>query len=379
MYISRMSEMPIHPELLAWAMNDMSVDAGRLAHEIGKPERLVQSWLSGERKPHQGDLTRVAKTLGRSTQFFFLRRPPERSEMEAKFRSAVTGSSSDPAAELRNLRSARAIQQIAEWWVEQENVRTQLPPVSLEAAEYASIMREFLAWDPRTQVRASSKTAAFRDLREAVEETGIVVLLRDMGENNCRGFSLPNGIAPVIAINSAYKLASLRSYTLLHELAHVAKGTESVCHDGEASSEERWCDRFAAAFLMPENHLRAYFASKGWTSVPVEEIDRVRLISNRYKASWQSVGIRLRELGLAPQSVVDEVFSNSREADGKQGFVPGGKTTPVNRYEEFGSTYTRAILGLRNRDQLTEIDARKRLNVDKDQLAKLTQLVSRAS
>lgn len=365
--------MPVKPAVLAWAMEDSEVTVEVLAAKVGKDSGLVDEWLSGSKMPYKGDLEKIAKLLGRSTQFFFLPAPPQPSATTARFRAAISGASRDPGEELRSLRAAKAAQRLARWWAEEVSQSVQFPIMEKDPARYAAEVRELLGWSPRLQVNASSKSAVFRALRAHIEQLGVVVLLRPMGEENCRGFSFPDDRAPLIAINSKYKLPTLRTYTLLHEFAHLARGHASVCHD-EDTKEERWCDKFAAAFLIPEGHLRKYFESKGWSRVSLATFDRVRLISNRYKASWQSVALRLRDLGLTSQDVVDAVFANSNEDDGGGFNANGGRTTPVVRFDEYGTTFTRAVLGLREAAQITEFDARRQLNVNRDQLESLSSL-----
>lgn len=70
------------------------------------------------------------------------------------------------------------------------------------------------------QLSWSSAGVALRVWREAVEGLGVMVLMLPMGEESCRGFSIWNDVAPLIAINTAW-LPEARIFTMLHELAHL--------------------------------------------------------------------------------------------------------------------------------------------------------------
>lgn len=372
-----MARLPINAAVLAWALEDAGLTKQQAAQHTGRSIAEVDEWLSGSRGPYKGDLEALARRVGRSLQFFFLPAPPEQSLNVLRFRGAIDGESANPAAELRAVRQATSIQKIASWSASlAEAAPVVLPdPAGKSATTFAQEVREFLNWSVAEQVRATSKSAAYKALRSAVESLGVVVLYLDAGDNNCRGFSLPDELAPVIAINSSYPLASLKSFTLLHEFAHLARGSAAVCHDPN-TDDERWCDEFASAFLMPAGHLREYFESKGWSSVSVQQItERVRLTSNRYKASWQAVALRLKQLGFAPQELVDEVFANSGEMS--SGFNPnGGRTRSQIRLDEFGVTFTRAVISLRNQNKLSEFDARRQLDVTGPDFAELKSLTS---
>lgn len=374
-----MVALRINPDVLRWSMRDSDLTVADVAAVTSRSRAVVERWLSGDEMPTKADVEKIGKRAGRSIQFYFLPKPPPESPAVAQFRSAIGRSENDATAEVAAVRSAARLQKVVRWAATDMGPDSiSFPPVVGSATAYAATMRNHLHWHTQTQIDASSKSASFKALRLHVEQTGVTVLLRAMGGNNCRGFSLADSRAPLIAINRDYKLASLRTYTLLHELAHLARGNSSVCFD-EDTAEERWCEQFAASFLMPEESIRAYFKYKHWDAVQVDQIEeRVRLTSNRYKASWQSVAIRLRDLKLADQAVVNQVMSGSGESD--SGFAPGNsRTTPVVRLDEFGSTFTRAVLDLRQNARLSEYDARRYLNVNGSQLGSLELLADGAA
>jgi Zn-dependent peptidase ImmA (M78 family) len=370
-----MSRLPVNANVLEWALADAGVSVDLAAEITGRTPDEVRQWMSPVGvNPHKGDLEKLARRVGRSMQFFFQSRPPAPSANVARFRAAIEGSSRDPAAEIKAIRRATGIQKIVRWANSETNeFPPELPSPIEDPVEYAAILRRVLDWHTGIQTASSSKSAVFKALRARTELRGVSVLYLDAGANNCRGFSLPDTQAPLIALNSQYNLASLKSFTLLHELGHLAHGRAAVCHDPD-TSEEQWCDNFAAAFMLPEAHLRAYMQFKQWEDVaPWNAHDRIRLISNRYKMSWQAVAIRLYRLGLTTQSVVDAVMSNSGEQNA--GFsADGGRTRPVIRYDEYGSTVVRSVLELREQHLINEFDARKRLNVNGDELSTLKDL-----
>jgi Zn-dependent peptidase ImmA (M78 family) len=376
-----MAENAINPQMLDWAMRDASFDLPDLADATGRPQDLVEGWLSGEAKPQTGDLRKMAKLLGRSIHFFFLPEPPSAARPAAEFRAAISGEATTPSQEILEVRFARNVQKIATWSAAESRFgRHQLPTPSKDFRLLAREFRATLNWSVQDQRDAAktSKTAVFRSLRQKVENLGVVVLLRNAGKGNCRGFSLPDGSVPVIYINAAYDLPTLRTYTLLHEMAHVIRGDKEICHESDTPLE-RWCDKFAAAVLLPEDDLRAYLSTKNFRDLD-SNLDAVRLISNRYGSSWSAVSIRLKELGLATQRLADLVETSRGEfLEKKSNFSTVPQTVSRKRAAEFGYTYPRLILDALDNRRLSALDASKYLRAPGPELHNISVHIGRSA
>ena len=67
-----------------------------------------------------------------------------------------------------------------------------------------------------------------------------------------------DAIAPALIVNSAWNVEA-RIFTTFHEVGHLVMRTSSACigyvgvREDPQRSIERWCDRFAASLLMPED------------------------------------------------------------------------------------------------------------------------------
>jgi Zn-dependent peptidase ImmA (M78 family) len=112
--------------------------------------------------------------------------------------------------------------------------------------------------------------------------------------------------APVIAINTAWN-DEARTFTFFHEMGHLLTRTNSACTtappqavSGAWDPAERWCERFAAAVLVPEGALRRLLRERLGTPVTrVRDVASVRWIAAKFRASLRAVTLRLIELGLA--------------------------------------------------------------------------------
>jgi Zn-dependent peptidase ImmA (M78 family) len=157
-----------------------------------------------------------------------------------------------------------------------------------------------VARDMRSRLRLESSwantertwTDALVQLRAHVEAAGVLVVLNGVVGNNThrkldpeefRGFALVDEYAPLIVVNNAdYKAAQM--FTLVHELAHVWTGTEGVSNFADPliplpNNVERFCNRAAAEFLVPENELQAVW------DVAQRQEDPFDFLAKRFKVS----------------------------------------------------------------------------------------------
>ncbi|MCG7526736.1 XRE family transcriptional regulator [Streptomyces sp. OfavH-34-F] len=368
----------INPDVLVWAMKQAGTSRTQLAGDLGTDPTTVDSWMTGDETPGLTQLRQIAKTLRRPTSLFFSPHVPAQRPLRASFRKpfgshGVRTLTSEERAEIR---LAERRQKIANWAAErvEEHHPATLPTRQGTPEATAKSVQTWLHWNVSDQVKATSKLAVTKMVRRSLEDQGIMVLQLSLNSDACRGFSLYSETVPLIAYNSS-QVAAARTFTMLHELGHLISHEQAVCDQPE-DSEERWCDRFAAAFLLPEEHLRAYIAKYlKITRVENDDIESVRRISNRYGASFQCVALRLIHLGIASQPLYRVVSSGSFEVDAP-GFGGELQTTHLVRMREYGVTYPRLLLAARERGKLHDIDARKYLNVNGEQLRNLQQRIA---
>ncbi|MFD5326107.1 ImmA/IrrE family metallo-endopeptidase [Streptomyces sp. NPDC127092] len=370
-------KQPINPDVLVWAMKQAGISRTQLAGDLGADPTTVNSWMTGDETPGLTQLRLIAKSLRRPTSLFFSPNVPTQQPLQAAFRKPFGshGTRTLTSEERAELRLAERRQKIAVWAAErvEEHHPVTLPARQGTPEATAKSAQHWLHWNVDIQVK-SSKPAITKMVRRSLEDQGIMVLQLSLNSDACRGFSLRSETVPLIAYNSS-QVAAARTFTILHELGHLISHEQAVC-DKPEDSEERWCDRFAAAFLIPEKHLREYIAKYlKVTRIENEDFDSVRRISNRYGASFQCVALRLIHLGLAPQSLYRAISSGSPEVD-SPGFGGEPQTTHLVRMREYGVTYPRLLLAARERGKLHDIDARKYLNVNGEQLKSLQQRIA---
>jgi len=187
-----------------------------------------------------------------------------------------------------------------------------------------------------------------------------------MGIDSCRGFSIWDNYAPVIAINGSWT-AEAREFTLAHELGHLLTRTNSACLEtafrrtGRATDEvERWCESFAAALLLPGD------ATSEWVKAHVSSgevvgLDAVTRVARHFRVSFRAAAIRLIELGHAKWSLYKSIPATSDRPRGGGGGA--GRTRTQIRLEQYGARTVDIFSAAVGRDVLARSDVVDYLDV----------------
>ncbi|MCA4132629.1 ImmA/IrrE family metallo-endopeptidase [Arthrobacter sp. M4] len=372
-----MTEATVQGDVLEWALEDAGVNRDEILAAVGLRGSAAQSLpLAGPVTLDEEALKYIARATRRSVYFFALPAPPEtsRHSVDANFRAPMSNAgqartlSPDERAAVRD---AKRRQQAAEKITRElghDAVRLPSIPSNATPERAAAVVARWLQWGDVQERRRhiTSKTQLFVAIREALEGHGIMTNLLPVEGDALRGFTLHHDHVPLVFVNSAVKHPAARSFTLLHELAHLLRGVDKACdkHDLQSrTSEEAWCNRFAAAFLMSQPELTFYmgkYLKKGF--IQDDDIDSVRRIAGYFFCSYYSVAIRLKQLGLASAGLVDAV-SGSFEEPAQDGFARGGQTRVQKRLSAYGTGIARLFGEALQNAAVSEIEVRKSLNL----------------
>jgi len=275
----------INPRMLSWARETAGFSPEEAAAKLGlkstaratAAEKVLQA-ETGERPVSQGMLEKAAATYRRPLVTFYLPQPPARGERGEDFRTVAGAASPREDAMLDTLiRDLRVRQQLVrEVLLNDEDTRTLEFVASCcmsdGAKKVASRIRATLGVTTAEQKKAKDPATLFTLLRTAAEKAGIFVLLlgdlgshhSDIGEDLFRGFALADDVAPFVVINDNDATAA-RSFTLMHELAHIwigATGVSGPLRGTPANAVERFCNEVAGEFLLPPEALEKVAAPK---------------------------------------------------------------------------------------------------------------------
>lgn len=200
--------VPVTPAVVQWAIDRSGFTPEALATAIGVPLETLRAWAAGKARPLLGEARRLADQLDRPLATFLLPAPPPATLPQVQFRTLPkSGRRALYPVELVELREAARLQRILSW----VNRELRLPPVTLphltiatDPILAAAETRDRLGVTIDVQLSWSSPSASLHGWRTAVETSGVFVLMVSVGEDACRGFSLWDEYAPLVAANRAW-------------------------------------------------------------------------------------------------------------------------------------------------------------------------------
>lgn len=115
--------------------------------------------------------------------------------------------------------------------------------------------------EEQASLRSARRHEIAKLVRRAVEGVGAIVLRRaDLRKHGVRGICLFDEVVPAIVFGRESPVA--QAFTIAHELGHVVLRNGSISGFlGQGTNaeygaiQERWCKKFAAAFLIPAEAL----------------------------------------------------------------------------------------------------------------------------
>lgn len=266
----------VNPDILRWARKTAGLTREDAARKLAIPDtktatagERLRAMEDGERPPTRAMLSRMARQYHRPLVAFYLPEPPRRANWGRDFRAPSTDRSARDEAVLdalvRNVQARQGLLRSA--MLDDEDDLAPLAflgsaTIDTPVTRVVADIRETLGLQPAEFRAAGNPDEAFRLLRSHTEHAGIFVLLlgnlgsyhTDLDVEVFRGFALVDDFAPFVVVNPKDS-AGARSFTLLHELAHLWLREPGVSAGDPTDPVEVYCNRVASSFLLPQNEL----------------------------------------------------------------------------------------------------------------------------
>ena len=287
-----MSHRPIiNTEVLRQDREAKGLSPADVAATAGMSEFNYTLMEEGEGNyPTQNQLRSIADLLSRPIWFYFLEDLPEeepRPRPSLRFRSE-----SRPATDLKVYKALKEADQFRDIAIEAADDLVEIP--TLSAFSTTASDPEEVAAQVRRRLGAADDIESedpYNFWRSAIESTGVLVF--HFSVSAFSGFAQYYSILPIIGI-STKESRTARLFTLAHELAHIVL-RDSTVHAANTdwfdfqSETERWCNRFAAALILPRSIVRV-----NRTDVLLS----ARELSQRYGLSPEAAVWRMQDLSL---------------------------------------------------------------------------------
>jgi Zn-dependent peptidase ImmA (M78 family)/transcriptional regulator with XRE-family HTH domain len=319
----------INPRILAWARETAGLSVAEAAEKLGLKDTAkasaiekLQALEDGSRDPAQGTLQKAASLYRRPLVAFYLAEPPTKGERGEDFRATKSASARENATLDALLRDVKARQQMVRDVLEDTEEAASRPfvgsvGIKSGSKRVAAAIREVLGVSVDQQRRSKDNGALFTILRSEAERAGVYVLLlgdvgshhSDIGEDVFRGFALADDVAPFVVINDNDASAA-RSFTLLHELAHIwmgASGVSGPLRDVPKNVIERFCNDVASEFLIPSDAIPDH---SNLLRANIRDVAGViQGLASTWKVSEPAVAYRFAQNGWISEAVTSSLFA----------------------------------------------------------------------
>lgn len=377
----------VNPPLLVWAREQAGYALEAVAEKLKQPLEKLEAWERGNAKPTLRQAEKLARMYHRPFGLFFLPQPPALPPLASEYRRLPGIRPGVESPELRlairvMLQRREVTEQLsAELGALVEEFDT-AAHLSESPAQAGARLRAVLGVTSEEQLGWRDEWQAWRRWREAVEAAGVLVFqFPKVGLDQARGVSLLHFPLPAIGINSKEGSAAARSFTLMHELAHIALalGREERAASEEQRDEagwqevERFAEETASAVLIPEEVLSGVL---GRMSIPQDgwDVALVRRLALMFRVTALAMATRLRSVG----ALTWEGYQRwRRDWEAYVATLPprrGGFATPAEKaLNRGGRPFVQLVLEAMDANRITSVDACRYLNLRFDHVEKLRQ------
>lgn len=356
-----MAEIPISGAVLTWARKFRGLSLDEAADVIGVTSAELEELETEVRMPTLTKFEKIGAAYQLPLATLFRRTPPKIPEEPHDFRTfegAPPQQSFEFRVALSNVRSLQATLRVLRSDDELfHGARLRQYNFGADPFEQGALERREIGVSVRHQLSWNSDDG-FRHWRAIIERLGISVYLQNFDVGDCRGCSLlEDGITPAIIINKAERSENAWVYTLIHEYAHLLIRRPGISDQNPRNPVEAFCNRFAAAFLMPIEALSRLLPV--WPEHPYNWDDAIiRGVARQLKVSAQALAIRLEELSKAPVGLNRRFATRGMPTRTS----PGGNYVKT-RLSEIGGHYTASVMSALDRDIIDSVHASEALGL----------------
>jgi Zn-dependent peptidase ImmA (M78 family)/DNA-binding XRE family transcriptional regulator len=304
--------IPANKDVLRQARDIRGLSLQKAAELIRISPQQLDAIEHGHQLPTTRIFDRMVQVYKQSESILLLERLPATPQLPKDYRT-IAGRTARLSPDTRlAIRQAQELQRYVSDLVEDEpslinRARLATAAINDNPEAQAKHHREQLNVPLSIQL-AWSLEDSFSKWRDSLESKGFLVLLKKMPWKDCRGFSLlGNHALPTIVVNSE-DIGVAQNFTLFHEYAHLTLRNAGICIFTPVSKVERWCNAFAAEFLIPSNAFIAHIRSINPEASPTYDwpLTKVARLASYYRVSRSVIALRLQNLALAIPNYYDK-------------------------------------------------------------------------
>ncbi|WP_019601401.1 XRE family transcriptional regulator [Teredinibacter turnerae] len=283
---------------LARARKAAGLSMNALASKVGVSDNAIKKYEHGESMPTSANLLMLAKALDVRTEYFF--RPikvelkgveyRKRANTPQKILDQINGDVMDQAerwAELIDL-YPDSVKPIPEFTL----------PDSLPHHVEGAAGIEAVADQMRSEWQIGFNPIP--DMIDILESKGVMIICTDVKANKkFDGLAGKIENTPVVVV-STYQPGDRQRFTLAHELGHLVLSGRLP----EGTDEEKACNHFAGAFLLPKQAVLQHIGAHRRALEPRE----LYMLKHEFGISMMAILMRLTQCGAISESLQKQNF-----------------------------------------------------------------------
>lgn len=298
-----MPEVPVNAKVLAWAREIRGLDVEGAARLLGISTDELCTYESGGKKPLVGFLRLMSSKYQINFGSLLMPEPLPRETPPIDHRERL-------GRRPLSMDTLLAIEEISEALELFQDIASEIPKIiprlhigeaQLDEDVEAVAARERRKFGVSIEDQRAwrSPDEARRRWRERIEDRGIFTYMISMqAYKELSGFSMLRENVAAICVNDREPTEGAKIFTLFHEYCHLLLRQTGVSDENNEDKVERFCNRFAASFLIPR---KALIEAIGDIETPHEFSDAdVRRLATRFRVSNRAMAMRLEETGLSP-------------------------------------------------------------------------------
>ncbi len=360
----------ITPSVLVWAREHLQLTQETAARKAGVSLERFTEWEAGRSAPTVRQARLLAAALRQPFAAFFLEAPPD-IPLRVPHDYRRMGPPLDEEASSEILASIQDSMRRREITLDLMSAARLEPTRLTETLRIAADperaglrVRALLNISEAEQVTWREPRIGFNGWRRAAEAIGVLVFqAEEIDVQQFRGYSLASQPLPVVVVNRKDAYAA-RSFTLIHEIAHVLLNKEGLCDlhsDTDATPEDRatevFCNAVAAACLMPSNPLLSHYIIAGAPRQLTWSDEQIAELARYFSVSREALLRRLLTLGHTTQQFYERKRNQYLEAvrllQKRKGFPPPHQ----DALSKLGRPFVRLVLDSYAANRVTSSDA----------------------
>lgn len=285
-------------ERLVRARKAAGLSMSALATEVGVSANAIKKYEHGVNMPSSKNLLKLAKALHVRTEYFF--RPVKVELQGVEYRKH-----SNTPQKLLNQITGDVMDQ-AERWKELLDLYPDpvkpVPEFALpeELTEKVSTQAEIEAIADQMRLEWALGLNPIPDMIDTLESKGVMIISTEVeAKKKFDGLAGNIESTPLVVV-SAHQPGDRQRFTLAHELGHL------VLRDrlGENLSEEKACNHFAGAFLLPKQALLDHLGERRSAIEPQELL----MMKHEFGISMMAILVRAGQCGVISEGTQKKYY-----------------------------------------------------------------------